>query len=189
MIRTVWTTDDISFEGKHFTARGITAHPRPITRPHPPIWIGGNTSSARQRVARHGDGWCPFPAPARLANTAGTAVIESNEDLVAGIDDLRRRCDAAGKDWTAIDITFTNFDGGDPNSDDVQPRRLPLGLGKVGGTGCHVGIGGRAWRQPGAALESLDRFRLLSSTRCRWTSHRSHCRPRTRLSVIRRGPS
>ncbi len=30
VIRSVWTTDDISFEGKNFAARGITAHPRPV---------------------------------------------------------------------------------------------------------------------------------------------------------------
>src|ERR1700693_563961 len=41
VIRAIWTGDDISFEGKHFSARGITAHPRPVSDPHPPIWIGG----------------------------------------------------------------------------------------------------------------------------------------------------
>ena len=51
VIRGIWTTDDFSFEGRHFTARGITAHPRPVSEPHPPIWIGGNTAAARQRVA------------------------------------------------------------------------------------------------------------------------------------------
>lgn len=50
VIRAAWTTDDLSFEGRHFTARGITARPRPLSRPHPPIWIGGNTASARRRA-------------------------------------------------------------------------------------------------------------------------------------------
>src|SRR5712671_1216062 len=120
VIRAVWTSDDISFEGKHFTARGITAHPRPVSRPHPPIWIGGNTAAARQRVAEYGDGWCPFPAPPQLAQTAGTAVIDSMERLTDGIDDLRRRCDAAGRDWSAIDITFTNFEGGSLANDEFD---------------------------------------------------------------------
>ena len=42
--------------GKHFTARGITAHPRPVSRPHPPIWIGGNTEAevnVRKELAEH----------------------------------------------------------------------------------------------------------------------------------------
>src|ERR1700761_4440848 len=64
VIRAVWTGDDISFEGKHFTARGITAHPRPISQPHPPIWIGGNTTTSRQRGALYGGGWWPVPPPA-----------------------------------------------------------------------------------------------------------------------------
>ncbi len=81
VIRAIWTDDDISFEGKHFSARGITAHPRPVSDPHPPIWIGGNTTTARQRVAQYGDGWCPFPAPPQLAQTAGTAAITSVEGL------------------------------------------------------------------------------------------------------------
>src|SRR6201998_2038224 len=41
VIRAIWTTDDVSYEGKHFTATGITAHPRPVREPPPPIWIGG----------------------------------------------------------------------------------------------------------------------------------------------------
>ena len=94
VIRAVWTADDITFEGRHFTANGITAHPRPVTHPHPPIWIGGNTGAARRRVAAYGDGWCPFPAPAVLAKTARTSSMETLDELKAGIDDLRRRCEA-----------------------------------------------------------------------------------------------
>src|ERR1700730_5397716 len=48
VLKAIWTTDDISFAGRHFNARGITAHPRPISDPHPPIWIGGNRRHARQ---------------------------------------------------------------------------------------------------------------------------------------------
>jgi alkanesulfonate monooxygenase SsuD/methylene tetrahydromethanopterin reductase-like flavin-dependent oxidoreductase (luciferase family) len=161
VIRAVWTSDDITFEGKHFTARGITAHPRPISRPHPPIWIGGNTAAARQRVAQYGDGWCPFPAPARLAQTAGTATIESEERLGAGIDDLRRRCDAAGRDWDAIDITFTNFGGGSPANDKFNADAYLGGLEKLAALGVNwvqVGLPGDSRAH---ALESIERFRTL----------------------------
>ena len=159
VIRAVWSGDDISFEGRHFTARGITAHPRPVSQPYPPIWIGGNTAAARQRVAHYGDGWCPFPAPARLAETAGTAAIESEERLGAGIDDLRRRCDAAGRDFSAIDITFTNFDGGSPANDDFNADAYLGGLEKLaalGVTWLSVGLPGDTIAH---ALETLERFR------------------------------
>lgn len=161
VIRAVWTSDDISFEGKHFTARGITAHPRPVSQPHPPIWIGGNTTAARQRVAQYGNGWCPFPAPARLAQTAGTAAIDSQDRLVAGIDDLRRRCEATGRDWSAIDITFTNFDGGSPADDSFNADAYLSGLEKLaafGVTWLGVGLPGDSLQH---VLDTIDRFRTL----------------------------
>lgn len=159
VIRAVWTSDDISFVGRHFTASGITAHPRPLSPP--PIWIGGNTRAARRRVAHYGDGWCPFPAPARLARTAGTAAIDSVDRLADGIDDLRRKCDAAGRDWSAIDITFTNADGGSPASDGFNADAYLSGLEKLaalGVTWVQVGLPGDSLAH---VLETIERFRTL----------------------------
>jgi probable F420-dependent oxidoreductase len=119
VIRAVWTTDNVSYEGRHFSAKGVTARPRPVSEPHPPIWIGGNTAAARQRVTKYGDGWCPFRAPAVLAQTARTATMDS-ESLAEGIEDLRRRFDAAHRDWSGIDVTFTNPDGGSPGDDEFN---------------------------------------------------------------------
>lgn len=159
VIRAIWTGDDITFEGKHFSARGITAHPRPASSP--PIWIGGNTTTARQRVAQYGDGWCPFPAPPQLAQTAGTAAITSTEELSAAIDDLRRRCDALGRDWSAIDITFANFEGGSITEDDFNADAYLEGLDrleKLGVTWVSVHLPGDSIAH---VLETLDRFRTL----------------------------
>ena len=158
VIRAIWTSDDMSFEGRYFSARGITVHPRQISSPHPPIWIGGNTAASRQRVAQYGDGWCPFPAPPRLARTAGTAVIDSVQRLSEGIDDLRRRCDAAGRDWSAIDVTFTNFDGGSPANDEFNADTYLDGLEKLaalGVTWVSVGLPGDSMAH---ALDTLERF-------------------------------
>ena len=127
-IRRIWTTDEVSVDGRTFTARGITAHPRSLGRPHPPIWISGNTAAARRRVARHGDGWCPFMAPAALAQTARTAAMEDTESLAAGIDDLRRRCDAEDRDFTAIDIAFADDTGGVPGMPGFNADQYLTGL-------------------------------------------------------------
>ncbi|MEZ5179822.1 MAG: LLM class flavin-dependent oxidoreductase [Acidimicrobiales bacterium] len=50
--------------------------PRPVSSPHPPIWIGGNSAAARRRVALRGDGWTPFPAPRGMARFVGTAPLD-----------------------------------------------------------------------------------------------------------------
>lgn len=158
VIRSIWTADDLTFEGKHFSARGITAHPRPISAPHPPIWIGGNTSAARKRVATYGDGWCPFRAPAVLAQTARTAALDSVEHLATGIEDLRRRLEDAGRDPLSIDITFTNNAGGSPGSDDFNADAFLTGVAEleaVGVTWVQVFVPGESLAH---ALEAIDRF-------------------------------
>ncbi|KUH99086.1 LLM class F420-dependent oxidoreductase [Mycobacterium sp. IS-3022] len=157
VIRGIWTTDDYSYQGRHFTASGITAHPRPVSHPHPPIWIGGNTTAARKRVVAYGDGWCPFPAPALLAQTARTATMDT-ETLASGIDDLRRRFDEAGRDWSRIDITFTNPEGGSPGSDDFKADAYLAGLEKLAATGVtwvQVGLPGDSLSH---VLETIERF-------------------------------
>lgn len=161
VIRAVWTTDDVSFDGRHFSARGITAHPRPVSEPHPPIWIGGNTAAARQRVADKGDGWCPFPAPAALARTARTAAIDSIERLADTISDLRRRVEEAARNWSQIDVVFTNFDGGSPANDDFNADAYLTGLEKLaalGVTWVQVALPGDSLAH---TLETIERFRTV----------------------------
>ncbi len=158
VIRDIWTTDDVTIDGKHFTAKGITAHPRPVSVPHPPIWIGGNTAAARTRVAAHGQGWCPFRAPAMLAQTARTAALESLADLAAGIGDLRRRLEEAGRDPSTVDVTFTNHAGGTPGADDFDGDAFVEGvaqLTELGVTWVQVGVPGDSLAH---ALEAIDQF-------------------------------
>ncbi|MBX7430824.1 LLM class F420-dependent oxidoreductase [Mycobacterium sp. Y57] len=158
VIRAIWTTDDLTVDGEHFTAKGITAHPRPISTPHPPIWIGGNTAAARARVVTHGQGWCPFRAPAVLAQTARTAALDSVEMLAAGIGDLRRRLEEAGRDPFGVDITFTNDAGGNPGDDDFDADAFLAGtaaLEDVGVTWVQVLVPGDSLAH---ALEAIERF-------------------------------
>ena len=158
VIRDIWTTDDVTVDGKHFTAQGITAHPRPVSVPHPPIWIGGNTAAARTRVVAHGQGWCPFRAPATLAQTARTAALESLADLAAGIGDLRRRLEEAGRDPSTVDVTFTNHAGGTPGADDFDADAFLEGvaqLTELGVTWVQVGVPGDSLAH---ALEAIEQF-------------------------------
>ncbi|MCV7321906.1 LLM class F420-dependent oxidoreductase [Mycolicibacterium confluentis] len=158
-IRAVWTTDDLTFEGEHFTAQGITAHPRPVATPHPPIWIGGNTAAARRRVVEHGDGWCPFPAPAGLAQAARTAPLDSVERLAEGIADLRRRLEEAGRDPQSVDVAISPFHRAGPGDDDFNADAHLAELQQLadaGVTWVHVSIPGDSLTH---ALEAVDKFR------------------------------
>jgi probable F420-dependent oxidoreductase len=68
---------------------GYVMLPPPAQRPHPPLWIGGNSAAARRRAVSLGDGWMPFAQTARTAAVTGTPAIASFEDLAAGVSRLR----------------------------------------------------------------------------------------------------
>jgi len=40
VMRLLMTKDGASFSGRHYQLRRASYHPRPVQRPHPPIWIG-----------------------------------------------------------------------------------------------------------------------------------------------------
>ncbi len=158
VLKAIWTGDDVSIEGRHFSARGITSHPRPTSQPHPPIWIGGNSGQARQRVADRGDGWCPFPAPATLAKTARTVALDTPERLAEAIDDLQARVEGAGRDPSSIDIAFSTPAGGDPSSEAFAADAHLEGLAQLSSLGItwvQVGLPGDSVEH---AVETLERY-------------------------------
>jgi probable F420-dependent oxidoreductase len=56
----LWTADVPSFVGRYAVVPEIVMWPKPVQRPHPPIWIGGNSAAAMHRAARIGQGWMPL---------------------------------------------------------------------------------------------------------------------------------
>jgi probable F420-dependent oxidoreductase len=57
-IKTCWTHDVASFEGRFVRFRDVDTTPRPIRTP--PIWVGGGSDAAMKRAVVHGDAWHPI---------------------------------------------------------------------------------------------------------------------------------
>ena len=154
VLRGVWSTDDFAFEGTTFTASGVSANPKPA---HIPIWLGGNSALTRRRVARAADGWNPFPAPAQLARTARTPVLETLDDLAPMLDHLRRETDAAGRDPASLDVAFTT--GRPGPADDTFNADAELAalddMAAVGVTWSSIGVPGDSLEH---AIETLQRY-------------------------------
>ena len=58
--RELWTNDDPRFDGKYVKFANVLFEPQPVQKPHPPIWVGGESGPALRRTARLGDGWYPI---------------------------------------------------------------------------------------------------------------------------------
>ena len=67
VVKLIMTTDGGSFDGRHYQLRGASYLPRPVQRPHPPIWIGaGGPRHTIPIAARHADVWHTFGSPENL---------------------------------------------------------------------------------------------------------------------------
>ena len=109
----LWTKDNPKFEGKYVNFSDITFLPKPVQKPYPPIWIGGQSKPAIRRAAQIGDCWHPVGAiPA--------APLEP-EELAENLVLLRDYAGKAGRDPSKIQVSVKAplYDSGDSSG----PRR------------------------------------------------------------------
>lgn len=62
-IRALWTTEPAEYHGKYVNFDASYSRPKPVRKPHPPIFIGGNSDATVKRVVRHQAGWISNPLP------------------------------------------------------------------------------------------------------------------------------
>jgi alkanesulfonate monooxygenase SsuD/methylene tetrahydromethanopterin reductase-like flavin-dependent oxidoreductase (luciferase family) len=124
--------------------------PKPVQRPHPPLWIGGRSDAARRRAARAGDAWHPSHLTV--------------EELRAEVPALRAECERAGRPPDEVAVTTRRrlvLDGSPTDAD--ADRVLQGGAGAIAATVAEleqVGVSHLIVELPGASerelLESLD---------------------------------
>jgi probable F420-dependent oxidoreductase len=107
----IWSGDDVTIDGRHFSAQGHTAHPRPATAP--PFWIGGNSARSRERAARYGEMWMPLLVPEASVRMLRTPALPDLDALRRAVDDLAGRVSAGGRASDAVGVQVegqgTNF--------------------------------------------------------------------------------
>ncbi|MCI0863764.1 MAG: LLM class F420-dependent oxidoreductase, partial [Chloroflexi bacterium] len=99
LYKELWTKDDPSFQGKYYQISDTGFEPKPVQKPHPPIWIGGHTGPAIRRAAKYGDGWMPI-------GLRPPAILEP-EELAGKIARLRKLTVEAGRPEDAVSLTFS----------------------------------------------------------------------------------
>jgi probable F420-dependent oxidoreductase len=57
LMKACWTEREINFDGRLWKLQGASMEPKPVQKPHPPIWFGGSVPAGMRRAVRHGDGF------------------------------------------------------------------------------------------------------------------------------------
>ena len=99
----LWTSDDPHFEGKYVSFSDIWFLPKPVQKPHPPFWVGGESRPAIRRAATLCDGW--YPIGNNPAFPVGTP-----EALQNGMERLRRTAERVGRNPDEIQIIYRSHD-------------------------------------------------------------------------------
>ena len=125
-MKRAWTGECVRMEGRGFSAPGNRMLPPPIQKPHPPIWIGGNS---RQAILL-ADGWMPFPTPQGLGRRTRTGEIADETQLRGRIAELHEHAARTGR-VTPFDICMVPFELTMYASSLPESARLVDSLGRL----------------------------------------------------------
>ena len=91
-MKELWTKEEAEFHGEYVDFPPVYCNPKPVQKPHPPVYLGGNAKNVLRRVVRWGDGWLP--------NNIQSDAIKAARATIAEL------CDSAGRDPDSIGITI-----------------------------------------------------------------------------------
>jgi len=94
-MKACWTETDAEFHGKFVDFEPVWVEPKPIAKPHPPIYIGATSTWAMRRIVDFADGWLPIAVP------------EFDDRLQL----LQQLCDDSGRNIAEIDISLLTLVG------------------------------------------------------------------------------
>ncbi len=97
--KVLWTEPSPKFSGKYSRFDGIVLEPKPVQKPHPPIWVGGEGPAALRRAVRVGDAWYPI-------GSNNQHLFDTLPRLQAGIARLREAEKKAGRTSGSVGVSF-----------------------------------------------------------------------------------
>ena len=79
IIKRLWTEPIVSHNGTYYRVKEAVSNPKPVQKPHPPVWFGGRSRELMKAVAELGDGWLPAIMTPQTYRTR----LDDMEDLAA----------------------------------------------------------------------------------------------------------
>ena len=93
-MKELWTKEEAEFHGEFVNFDPVWLYPKPKQKPHPPIFLGGESDHTLRRVVEFCDGWFPRP--------------RGSWEPKRAVARLRQVADAAGRDPETLSITVFN---------------------------------------------------------------------------------
>jgi len=93
LAKALWASDETAFEGRHLSAPAVTNNPRPLSRPHPRIMIGGTGPKKTLRMV------------AQYAHACNIGERVGIENMQKALDTLKAHCERLGRDYDTIEKT------------------------------------------------------------------------------------
>lgn len=122
----VWSNDRTPFEGKHYHLREPIVSPPALSKPHPPILIGGTGEQKTLRMV------------AQYADACNLFARIGDDELKRKLDILKGHCERLGRDYTTIEKTF--LDTADLRSGQMKPKDVIDTCQRLAGLGFSHGI-------------------------------------------------
>ena len=116
----LWTEDDPRFAGEHVRFADIVFEPKPVQKPHPPIWVGGESTPAMRRAVRFGDAWHPINSNPRHR-------LDTRSRMADGVARLRRLAEENDRDPKSIGVALYTDWSREPAVADDGDRKLLSG--------------------------------------------------------------
>jgi len=116
VMKALWTQPEAHFQGEFWQLDGLKMEPKPLQKPHPPIWLGARHINALRRAVRHGDGWMG-------AGSSDTA------SFVTAVDQTKMYLEEADRDPGSFTISKRVYVAVD-NDEDRAEGRLKEWFGK-----------------------------------------------------------
>ena len=109
LLKLLWELPSVTFEGEFWTLSDVAVEPKPVQRPHPPIWFGGGHPSALVRAARTADGWIG-------AGSSGT------EEFASSVPILREALEGEGRDPSSFPVAKRVYVAVDDDTERARAR-------------------------------------------------------------------
>jgi len=123
IVKQMWSGSEEPYHGQHYTLARTLNSPQALSRPHPPIMIGGSGEKKTLRL---------------VAQYADSCNIFSGPDLHRKLDVLREHCAAVGRDYDEIEKTaIVRFNLGGGGENVAQTLEELQGLAELGITVGH----------------------------------------------------